>query len=96
MFQLIAEVRAGTRNSAILDFATQANNIVMTHMTLLERTGYVTAGSGHFAEAAARTTAYPENSLSAGDIFLGGLVFVLVGVGTVFIVRTLSSGQTAG
>jgi putative membrane protein len=96
VFQLIAEVRAGTRNSVILDFATQANSIVLKHMTLLERTGYVTAGSGHFAEASARTTAYPENALSASDIFLGGLVFVLVGAGTVFVVRTLSSGQTAG
>ena len=75
---------------------TQANSIVMKHMTLLERTGYVTAGSGHFAEAAARTTAYPENALSTGDIFLGGLVFVLVGAGTVFTVRTLSSGQASG
>jgi putative membrane protein len=59
VFQLIAEVRAGTRNSVILDFATQANNIVMTHTTLLEQTGYVTPGSGHFAEASARTIAYP-------------------------------------
>lgn len=92
VFQLIAEVRAGTRNPTILEFATQANTIVMTHMTLLERTGYVTPGSGHFAEAAARTTAYPENSLSPGDIFLGGLVFVLVGTGTVFTVRVLSAG----
>lgn len=95
VFQLIAEVRAGTRNSTILDFATQANNVVMTHMTLLERTGYVTPGSGHFAEAAARTMAYPENSLDAGDLLLGGLVFVLAGAGTVFTIRALSSGGTA-
>jgi putative membrane protein len=94
VFQLIAEVRAGTRNPTILDFATQANTIVMKHMTLLERTGYVTAGSGHFAEASARTTAYPENTLSTSDIFVGGLIFVLVGGGTMFTVRVFSSGAT--
>lgn len=91
IFQAIAEERAGTRNQTMLDFATQANSIVLRHMTLLEKTGYVTGPTGHFAEASARTTAYPENTLSGSDIFLGGLVFLLVGVGTVFTVRLLST-----
>lgn len=95
VFQLIAEVRAGTRNPTILDFATQANDIVLRHMTLLERTGYVSGDLGHFAEAGARTGTYPENQLDANDIFLGGLVFVLVGAGTVLAVRTLSSNEAA-
>jgi predicted outer membrane protein len=90
IFQAIAEERAGTRNKTMLDFATQANNIVMTHMTVLERTGYVT-DAGHFAEAGARTPAYAENSLSRRDLFLGGVVFFLVAAGTVFVVRALSS-----
>jgi putative membrane protein len=90
VFQVIAEVRAGTRNKTILDFATQANTIVMTHMTVLERTGYVT-DVGHFSEAGARTTDYAENSLSPHDLFLGGVVFFLVAAGTVFVVRTFSS-----
>jgi len=90
IFQAIAEERAGTRNKTMLDFATQANTIVMTHMTVLERTGYVT-DVGHFAEAGARTAAYAENSLSPHDLFLGGVVFVLVGAGTVFVIRALSS-----
>ena len=52
---MIAEVRAGTNNKTILDFATQANDIVLKHMTLPEATGYVDAESGHFAEAGSRT-----------------------------------------
>jgi putative membrane protein len=95
IFQAIAEERAGTRNQTMLDFATQANAIVLTHMTLLEKTGYVSGPTGHFAEAGARSMAYPENQLSAGDLFLGALVFIVVGAGTVFAVRTLSSSETA-
>lgn len=91
VFSIIAEVRAGTKNQTILDFATQANTIVMKHMTLLEKTGYVT-DHGHFAEAGARTTAYPENGLSNGDLVVGGLVFLAVAAATVLTVRTLSAG----
>lgn len=91
VFSIIAEERAGTKNQTMLDFATQANTIVMKHMTLLEKTGYVT-DAGHFSEAGARTTAYPENSLSGGDLAIGGLVFLAVAGATVLTVRTLSAG----
>jgi putative membrane protein len=90
IFQAIAEERAGTRNKTMLDFATQANTIVMTHMTVLERTGYVT-DAGHFAEAGARTIDYAENALSSHDLFLGGLVFVLVAGATVLTIRALNT-----
>lgn len=95
IFSLIAEERAGTNNPTFLDFATQANTIVLRHMTLLEKTGYVSGPAGHFAEAGARTMAYPENQLSGKDLFLGGLVFVLVGAGTVFTIKALSSTDVA-
>lgn len=95
VFSIIAEVRAGTRNPAILAFATQANSIVLKHMTLLEATGYVNAQSGHFAEAGSRSPAYPENTLSAGNLIVGVVVFVVVAVGTVMAVRVLS-GRPAG
>ena len=91
VFSTIAEVRAGTHNKTILDFATQANAIVLKHMTLLEATGYVNDQTGHFAEAGSRTTAYPENQLSAGDLLLGGLAFAVVATGTVLGVRVLSA-----
>jgi putative membrane protein len=91
VFSTIAEVRAGTNNKTILDFATQANDIVLKHMTLLEATGYVDDQTGHFAEAATRTTAYPENDLSGGSILLGAIAFLVVSTGTVLTVRVLSA-----
>ncbi|HEV7649902.1 MAG TPA: DUF4142 domain-containing protein [Actinophytocola sp.] len=94
VFGLIAEERAGTRNKVLRDFATQANNIVMKHMTLLEATGYVSADHGEFAEAAARNTAYPENQLGGGALLAGGIIFVVVATGTVIGVRTLSAGRS--
>ncbi|MFI7674593.1 DUF4142 domain-containing protein [Actinophytocola sp. NPDC049390] len=91
VFGLIAEVRAGTRNPVIRDFATQANDIVMKHMTLLEGTGHVSADHGMFAEAAARQISYPENSLTRGDLLLAGVVAVLMAAATIGIVRTFSA-----
>lgn len=41
VFQFVAQVRTGTRNEAIRNFATKANDIVKTHMILLESTGQV-------------------------------------------------------
>lgn len=91
VFGLIAEVRAGTRNPVIRDFASQANEIVMKHMTLLEGTGHVSAGHGMFAEAAARQTSYPENTLTRGDLLLAVVVAVLMMAATIGIVRTFSA-----
>jgi putative membrane protein len=95
VFSTIAEVRAGTKNETILEFATQANNIVLKHMTLLEATGYVNADTGHFAEAATRTAASPENRLGAADVLLGIVVFLAVGLVTALAVRLLSARGSA-
>ena len=96
VFGLIAEIRAGTRNSVIRDFATQANTIVMKHMTLLESTGLIPAADhGMFAEAAARTIDTPENALSAGDVMLGGVVAAVATAATIGVVRTFSAPKTA-
>jgi putative membrane protein len=91
VFSTIAEVRAGTQNKAILDFATQANNIVLKHMTLLEATGYVNDATGHFAEAATRTAASPENRHGASDVLLGVIAFAAAALATVLAVRLLST-----
>jgi putative membrane protein len=91
VFGLIAEVRSGTRNPVIRDFATQANDIVMKHMTLLEGTGHVNIDQGMFAEAAARQISYPENTLTRGDLLLAGVVAVLMAAATIGIVRTFSA-----
>lgn len=41
IFPVIGAVRSGTRNAVARDLAQQANQFVMTHMTLLESTGLV-------------------------------------------------------
>ncbi|MFL6126157.1 DUF4142 domain-containing protein [Actinophytocola sp.] len=95
VFSVIAEERAGTKNSVLRDFATTANTIVMKHMTILESTGDVDADHGMFAEAGARTYDTPENHLSSGDLALGGVVAALMMGATIAIVRTFSSPGTA-
>src|ERR1044072_7134598 len=95
VFGIVAEERAGTRNDVMRDFATQANTIVLRHMTLLEKTGYVSDDHGEFAEASARSAAYPENQLGGSDLLVGGVIFVVVGFGTVLGVRTLSARGAA-
>lgn len=94
VFGLVSEVRAGTRNEAIRAFAQQANDVVMKHMTLLESTGLVEP-MGMFAEASARTTDYPENTLDRGQIILA-IVLVLAAAGaTGLVVRILSAPAPA-
>jgi predicted outer membrane protein len=41
VFTIIAEVRDSTRNSMVRAFATEANEVVEKHMSLLESTGFV-------------------------------------------------------
>ncbi|GAA0404107.1 hypothetical protein GCM10009530_65180 [Microbispora corallina] len=41
VFTVVSAVRAGTRNSLVRDFATEAVQVVMKHMSLLESTGLV-------------------------------------------------------
>jgi predicted outer membrane protein len=45
IFPAIAAIRAGTRNDTVRKLAQQANQFVMTHMTLLESSGIVEYGS---------------------------------------------------
>lgn len=42
VFEIIAQVRDSTRNTMVRDFATEANQVVEKHMSLLESTGFVT------------------------------------------------------
>jgi putative membrane protein len=95
VFSTVAEVRAGTTNPVIRDFATTANTIVMKHMTLLESTGEVDPDHGMFAEAGARTYDTPENHLSGGDLGLAAVVAALMMAATIAIVRTFSAHGTA-
>ncbi|MCT2585864.1 DUF4142 domain-containing protein [Actinophytocola gossypii] len=94
VFGLIAEVRAGTRNDTIREFATSANTVVMKHMTILEGTGHVTA-EGLFSEASARSADNPENTLGGSDLALAGILGVFVVGATLGLVRGFSKGGTA-
>lgn len=94
VFGLVSEVRAETTNPEIRAFAQAANEIVMKHMTLLESTGLV-GDHGMFAEASARTTAYPENRLGSKEIILAVVFGLGALIGTLLVVRTLSSRGAA-
>ena len=45
IFPAIATIRASTRNDSVRQLAQQANQFVMTHMTLLESSGIVDYGA---------------------------------------------------
>jgi putative membrane protein len=94
VFGLVSEVRAGTSNETIRAFAEQANVIVMKHMSLLESTGLV-APTAMFAEASARTAAYPENTLGRREIILAIVLGFGALVVTLLVVRSLSSRGSA-
>ncbi|OLF17287.1 DUF4142 domain-containing protein [Actinophytocola xanthii] len=90
VFGLVAEVRAGTRNDTIRDFAQAANDIVMKHMTILEGTGHVMS-NGLFGEASARSLDNPENQLGGSDLALAGILGVFAVGATLGLVRTFSA-----
>jgi putative membrane protein len=95
VFGLVAEVRAGSRNEVIRGFAQQANDVVMKHMTLLEGTGHVSSAHGMFAEASARTTDYPENTLARRDIILAIVAALAMVIATLGVVRSFSARGSA-
>ncbi|MEU0129535.1 DUF4142 domain-containing protein [Streptomyces sp. NPDC006289] len=59
VFALIAQVRHTTRNSLIRQLASDANQTVLDHITMLERTGFVDF-DGLARDAAAASTASPS------------------------------------
>ncbi|WP_405633807.1 DUF4142 domain-containing protein [Streptomyces sp. NBC_01174] len=69
VFALIAQVRHTTRNSLIRQLASDANQTVLDHITMLERTGFVDF-DGLAREAAGASTASPSGPPmpSGGDV----------------------------
>ena len=69
IFPAIATIRSSTRNDTVRKLAQQANQFVMTHMTLLESSGIVdfAALPPAPAPAASTTTAAPTRVLSAAE-----------------------------
>ncbi|HEU4425956.1 MAG TPA: DUF4142 domain-containing protein [Pilimelia sp.] len=98
IFPVIGAVRAGTRNAVVRQLAQDANEFVMTHMTLLESTGLVRYSDLPPAAlpappqtdrflAAAQTNPAPGNQLSPMVIWV--LLLAALAVGTAVTFRVL-------
>ncbi|TQS45418.1 DUF4142 domain-containing protein [Cryptosporangium phraense] len=80
VFNIIAQVRTGTRNPLIRQFAQTANTVVMRHMTLLESTGYVNYSdlpAPVLSQAAANTNT-SSGSTGTGSVGSPGMRTVLI------------------
>jgi len=96
IFPAIATIRASTRNDSVRQLAQQANQFVMTHMTLLESSGIVDYGA--LPTAAAPTTP------GAGPVAIDGQMIQaaqsspasIPGVNTTVILLVLAAALVAG
>ncbi|WP_414944136.1 DUF4142 domain-containing protein [Amycolatopsis sp. cmx-11-32] len=89
LFPVIAQVRAGTRNDVVRDYATTANQAVLRHMTLLESTGVVDQSLLPEAPVPQSNSANAAMDVGYGDFGLGLLLAVVLGGGLFFAIRTL-------
>ncbi|MFI5953651.1 DUF4142 domain-containing protein [Cryptosporangium sp. NPDC051539] len=90
VFNIIAQVRTGTRNPIIRQFAQTANLVVMRHMTLLESTGYVNYSdlpAPVLSQAAANTSTSGSGGGGGADT---------PGMRTVLIVAMLAAAALIG
>jgi putative membrane protein len=96
IFPAIATIRASTRNDSVRQLAQQANQFVMTHMTLLESSGIVDYGSLPTAPAPAAANAGPVpvdgQMIRAASSNAGGIP----GVNTTVILIVLALALVAG
>lgn len=95
IFPAIANIRASTENDTVRKLAQQANQFVMTHMTLLESSQLVDfadlAAAAATTPAAAATTKAPAAVLSASET--GG---EMTGQSMGFILAALAGGLAVG
>jgi predicted outer membrane protein len=89
VFATIAQVRAGTRNDTIREFASQVNDVVKGHMTMLESTGQVNYDA--LPEPAIGGAA-PAHSVAAASARTGGGV----DPGLVAAICLVEAGVTVG
>jgi putative membrane protein len=95
IFPAIATIRASTRNDAVRKLAQQANQFVLTHITLLESSGIVDYG--------ALPTAPPPAAVNKGPVPMDGQVLAAAssssgvpGVNTSVILLVLAAALVAG
>jgi predicted outer membrane protein len=98
VFSAIAQVRAGTRNNAIREFASHANDVVKGHMTMLESTGQVNfdalpepnlnppAANADVAHTAGHSSTV--GGINTGLVIAVALVMVAMTLGLIRVVRT--------
>jgi putative membrane protein len=95
IFPAIATIRASTRNDSVRKLAQQANQFVLTHITLLESSGIVDYGALPSAPAPAVTGKGPvpmDNNMLAAASSSGGVP----GVNTSVILLVLAAALVAG
>jgi len=96
IFPAIATIRASTRNDTVRLLAQQANQFVMTHMTLLESSGIVDYGALPTAPAPTTANKGPvpvdNNMLAAAHSSSGGAP----GASTTVILLVLAAALVAG
>ncbi|MET0426831.1 MAG: DUF4142 domain-containing protein [Actinoplanes sp.] len=95
IFPAIATIRATTRNDSVRQLAQQANQFVLTHITLLESSGIV--------DYAALPTAPPVAATGGGPVPMDGQMLAaassnegLPGVSTTVILLVLAAALVAG
>ena len=95
IFPAIATIRSSTRNDTVRKLAQEANQFVMTHMTLLESSGIVDYGSLPTAPAPAAAGKGPvpvDGQMLAAASSNGGVP----GVSTTVILLVLAAALVAG
>jgi len=85
VFAAIAQVRAGTRNTDMRDYATAANQVVMRHMTLLE-----SSGLANFNALPDPIVGGSSLDLDRGDFFMAGGIALAVVLLTMFALGLLN------
>ncbi|MGV9362686.1 DUF4142 domain-containing protein [Amycolatopsis sp. NPDC003731] len=97
VFNVLAQLRAGTRNDDVRAFATVGNQAVMRHMTMLESTGMVDYTA--LPAPSVSTTAAPTGiqlGLDPSQIAVVGALFLLLGGGLFYVLRQVKSNRGRG
>jgi predicted outer membrane protein len=95
VFNVLAQLRAGTRNDDVRAFATVGNQAVMRHMTMLESTGMVDYTA--LPAPSVSTTAAPTGiqlGLDPSQIAVVGALFLLLGGGLFYVLRQVKSNRS--
>jgi len=94
VFNVLAQLRAGTRSDDVRAFATVGNQAVMRHMTMLESTGMVDYTA--LPAPAVSTTSAPVGEplgLDTSQIAVVGALFLLLGGGLFYALRQIKSNR---